>query len=153
MIDLVRIALPPDEQGILALCWQAHEERPERSLSRTKVIAMVKSCLGMGVVDNAGGIIGIVEVAGDVRAMCGLVISSAWCSEDKELYDFLVYVRPDCRHLRYLTPLLAFAQAQSDRLRIPLWMGWIGDERAEAKSKAYQRRFPKFGEFYRHMPT
>ena len=143
----VRIARPQDELGILDLCWLAHGERSERSLNKVKVQTMVRSCL-----TGQCGMIGIVEVASDVRAMVGLIVSSAWCSDDLELHDWLVFVRPDCRHLRYLTPLLAFAKQQSIRLNLPLWMGFIGDERAEAKARAYHRHLPKFGEFFRFDP-
>ena len=130
----------------MALCWQAHAERNERSGSDRKAREMIANCLA------GNGAIGLVEVQGDYRAMCGLVVSSIWCSEDKELFDWLVYVRPDCRQLRYLSPLLEFAKGQALAFGLPLNMGWIGDERSEAKSKAYQRKFPKYGEFYRFDP-
>lgn len=144
---IVRIACPQDEPGILELCWLAHEERPERSLSKPKAQSMVQSCL-----TGNSGVIGVVDVDSDIRAMVGLVISAAWCSEDLELYDWLVFVRPDCRHLRYLTPLLAFSKEQAIRLGIPLWMGFVGDDRVAAKGRAYHRHFPKFGEFFRFDP-
>ena len=145
---IVRIATPQDVQAILDLCWLAHEERNERSLSKTKAEAMVRNCL------NGGGVIGVIEVDGDIRAMVGLVISSVWCSEDRELYDWLVFVRPDCRRLRYLSPLLRFARKQAIRLRLPLWMGFIGGDRAEAKAAAYRRNFPgsEYGAFFRFTP-
>ncbi len=143
----VRLAGPHDEAGVLDLCWLAHAERPERSLSKPKVETMVRGCLAGG-----NGVIGVVEVESDVRAMVGLTVSTTWCSEDLELYDWLVFVRPDCRHLRYLTPLLLFAKHQAIRLGLPLWMGFIGDERAEAKARAYHRHLPRFGEFFRFDP-
>lgn len=142
----VRLASASDEAGILALCWQAHEERNERSLSRPKAEAMVHNCLA------GNGVIGVVDVEADIRAMIGLIISSAWCSDDLELYDWLVFVRPDCRHLRYLTPLLTFARQQAIRLKLPLWMGFIGYERSEAKARAYRRHFAAYGEFFRFDP-
>jgi hypothetical protein len=142
----VRLATENDVEGIIALCWLAQRERNERTPCERKAREMVANCL------NGNGAIGIIEVDGDYRAMCGLVKSSPWCSEDVELYDWLTYVRTDCRHLRYLTPLLKFARGQATEQGIVLWMGWIGDERSEAKSKAYQRRYPKYGEFYRFDP-
>ena len=142
----IRLATSDDVEGIMALCWQAHAERNERSGSDRKAREMIANCLA------GNGAIGLIEIAGDYRALCGLVISSPWCSEDRELYDWLVYVRPDCRHLRYLSPLLKFAKETSIRLGLPLWMGWIGDERSEAKSKAYTRHFSHYGAFYRFDP-
>ena len=143
----VRIAAPQDEPAILELCWLAHAERPERSLSKPKAQTMVRNCLA-----GQGGVIGVVDVESDIRAMVGLVVSAAWCSDDLELYDWLVFVRADCRHLRYLTPILTFAKEQAIRLGLPLWMGFIGDERVAAKGRAYHRHFGKFGETFRFDP-
>lgn len=144
--NIVRLAAPSDESAIMDLCFLAHREMPDRSLSVPKVQNMVRSSL------NGNGIIGVVDVGGDIRAMIGLVISSAWCSEDLELHDWLAFVRPDCRHLRYFTQLLLFAKGQSDRLNIPLWLGFVGDERVEAKARAYRRHVPKYGEFFKYTP-
>lgn len=143
----VRVAALGDEDKILSLCLQAHAEMPERSLSLPKVKGMVRQSL-----TTDQGMIGVVDVNGDIRAMIGLVISSPWCSEDLEIYDWLAFVRPDCRHLRYFTQLLLFAKSQSHRLGLPLWLGFIGDERVEAKARAYRRHVPKFGEFFRYLP-
>lgn len=120
---------------------------PERSLSIPKVEKMVHDSL------KSSGLVGVVDVDGDLRAMIGLVVSSAWCSEDPELYDWLAFVRPDCRHLRYFTQLLLFAKDRSNQLGFPLWLGFIGDERVEAKARAYRRHVPKYGEFFRYTPT
>lgn len=143
----VRIATLADAPKILDLCWLAHREMPDRTLSVPKVEAMVHATL------TDQGVIGVVDVDGDIRAMIGLVMSSAWCSEDLELHDWLAFVRPDCRHLRYFTQLLLFAKGQANRLNMPLWLGFIGDERVEAKARAYRRQVPKFGEFFRYLPT
>ncbi len=143
----VRMATPQDEAAVLELCWLAHEERQERSLSKPKAQAMVRKCL-----TTDEGLIGVIDAGPAIGAMVGLVISSAWCSDDLELYDWLMFVRADCRHLRYLTPLFVFSKEQAIRLGIPLWMGFVGDERVEAKARAYRRHLPRFGEFFRFDP-
>lgn len=144
---IVRLANLADEEKILSLCWLAHEEMPERSLSPVKVQSMVRQSL-----TSDQGLIGVVDVGGDVRAMIGLIVSSPWCSEDLEIYDWLAFVRPDCRHLRYFTQLLLWAKGQAHRLHLPIVLGFIGDERVEAKARAYRRHMPKFGEFFRYHP-
>lgn len=144
---VVRLATLADEDKILELCWKAHEEMPERTLSAPKVRNMVRSSL------TTNGLIGVVDAEGDIRAMVGLVVTSPWCSDDLELHDWLTFVRPDCRHLRYFSALLRFAKGEASRLGIPLWMGFIGDQRVEAKARAYRRHLPQFGEFFRYLPT
>lgn len=144
---VVRMATLADEAKILELCWKAHEEMPERTLSIPKVEGMVRSTL------TDRGVIGVVDHEGDIRAMIGLVVSAAWCSDDLELHDWLAFVRPDCRHLRYFSRLLMFAKDQANQMHMPLWLGFIGDERVEAKARAYRRHVPKFGEFFRYLPT
>lgn len=143
----VRLANISDEDKILALCWDAHKEMPDRRLSIPKVENMVRSSL------TNNGLIGVVDVGGDIRAMVGLIVTSPWCSDDLELHDWLTFVRPDCRHLRYFSALLRFAKGEASRLGLPLWMGFIGDQRVEAKARAYRRHLPQFGEFFRYLPT
>lgn len=147
-LTAVRLAEPEDAPAVLELCWAAHQERPDRSLSRPKVEAMVAGCL-----DATGGMIGVVDVDGDLRAMAGLIISSPWFSEDRELYDWLVFVRQDCRHLSYLSPLLRWMRRIAIKTQLPIVSGWIGDERAAAKAAAYRRHFAPYGEFYRYDPN
>lgn len=144
---IVRLATLADEEQILKLCCLAHAEMPERSLSLPKVQSMVRQSL-----TTDQGLIGIVKVDNDVRAMIGLIVSSPWCSEDLEIYDWLAFVRPDCRHLRYFTQLLLWAKGQAHRMQLPIVLGFIGDERVEAKARAYRRHMPKFGEFFRYHP-
>lgn len=143
----VRIATLADEEQILSLCWLAHKEMPDRTLSVPKVEIMVRDTL------TGKGVIGVVDVEGDVRAMIGLEFAAAWCSDDLELRDWLAFVRPDCRHMRYFTQLLLFAKEQANRFGLPLWMSFIGDESVEAKARAYRRQVPKFGEFFRYLPS
>ncbi len=143
----VRMATPQDEAAVLDLCWLAHEEMPAgRALCKPKVESMVRGVLG------GQGVIGVVDVDHDIRAMIGLVVSSSWYSNDHELHDWLAFVRPDCRSLRYFTPLLLFAKEQAKALGLPLWLGFVGDERVDAKGRAYHRHLPKFGEFFRFDP-
>lgn len=144
----VRIAEPQDESGVLDLCWAAHIEKPERSLSRRKVEAMVRGCLS-----RADGLVGIIEVGGDVRAMAGLIFSEPWYSEDKEISDWLVFVRQDCRHLCYLSPLLRFMRRCAIKTGLPIVSGFVGDERAAAKAAAYRRHFPAYGQLFRYDPN
>lgn len=147
MDNIVRPGTLADEAKILDLCWLAYKEMPPRSLSVPKVEAMVRNTL------TGQGVAGVVDVDGDIRGLIGLCISSAWYSDDLEMYDWLAFVRPDCRHLRYFSRLLVFAKEQADLRNMPLWLGFIGDERIEAKARAYRRHVPRFGELFRYTPT
>ena len=143
----VRLASLSDEDKILALCWDAHKEMPDRRLSIPKVQGMVRGCL------SGNGIIGVVDACGDIRGMVGLIATTPWFSEDNELHDWLTFVRADCRHLRYFSALLRFAKGEAERVGLPLHVGHVGDDRMEAKARAYRRHFPKYGEFFRYTPT
>ena len=144
---VVRNARITDLDDVLALCRLAYDELPcGRSLNAEKVRAMVLASL------DQDGLLGVVACDGRIIGMTGLVISSAWYSDDPELHDWLTFVHPGARQSDCFNALIMFAKQRANQLGIPLWLGFVGRDRASAKQRVYQRHADAFGSFYRYSP-
>ena len=119
----VRVAQPEDEDGLIALAWTMHREVGTFSPNENKARAMFRQgWIG----DNV--ITGVIGPVGAPVACIGLMLSDTWCTTDKVLGDFVVFVHPDHRRSGHAKALLRFACHVADRLDVPLTIGVFGDK-------------------------
>lgn len=158
MTDLlasVRIATPADEDGIMGLCQMLHEENGlfEMDVERVKRTIRAALCPGTNP-DQSLGIIGVIGPIGALQGMIVLKLGSFWYAreDDVHLEEYFAFVHPDHRRSTNAKALVAFAKATSDRLRIPLLIGIISNQRTEAKVRLYERWLPRAGAFFFYKP-
>ena len=147
-IENVRIAVPEDEDQLMALCRLNHAENGDHPLNEDKVRAMLRR----GLFRN-GGIIGVVGAPGDLKAMIILIIDEIWYSSDFQMLELVNYVHPDHRRSTYAKDMIEFAKLSSDGTGIDLTIGVLSSVRMEAKCRLYARQLPKAGEFFIHHPS
>ncbi len=144
----VRVGTPSDFNPMVQFLIEMHFENGMAPLSMEKMVPTLQCLLAqhngiVGVIDGEGG-----EIAGAV----GLLIAGWWYSEEKHLEDLFTFVRAPYRHMRMARPLLDFAKYASTRLSLPLLMGVLTEERAEAKVRLYQRQLPMVGALFLYRP-
>jgi GNAT superfamily N-acetyltransferase len=134
-VPRVRLAKPEDEEEIMAICRQLHEENGIFPMSETKVRAKVHECLY-----QRGGIMGVVGEPGEIEAVICLTLGQAWYSDAWSLEEHFAFVLPNHRGSEDAKELVIFAKACARELGLPLMIGILSNERTAAKVRLYQRQ-------------
>jgi hypothetical protein len=91
---------------------------------------------------------GIMGIIGGDKLEAGILlrVDSMWYSDEKTLIERSIFVRPEYRKsgahkVSRVGLLLDFAKKAREELNLPLIIGILSTERAEAKTRLYQRHF------------
>lgn len=128
----VRRGTPEDLPALLVLGELMHREVHFGAYSAPKVQAMIEEVLLRGVV------LCTEDASGALAGTCGLIPEQAWWSEDWQLSDRWLFVRPECRREGHAGVLLRAALNTARLLKLPLLMAHIGS-RAQGKARLLQR--------------
>lgn len=139
----VRLAVPADRPGIVALTTQLHGENGLFRRSESKVQAMMDAYY-----DKTGAIIGVIGAAGEPVAAIYLRICQVIYSDDFGLAEEFNFVSPDHRRSNYAAQLIAYAQDISDGMKLPMVLGILSNTRTEAKMRLYSRHLEQAGGFF-----
>lgn len=154
--SIVRIATPNDYQEIWRLFLQSHRENGLFELAPEKVEWFLVRVLRPDLIPPGDtgprGIIGVIGQKGALEAICFILISTQWYSNEKFLSDSLVYVDPEYRHSDHSKSLVGWMKQQSQLVGMRLMGGVISTDRTEGKCRLYRRLMPKVGEYYSWDP-
>lgn len=132
----VRLAVPADEESLMALCAQLHAENAAFTKNDDKVRYMIhRSFMKDGVS------IGVIGPIGAVEGAIVIMISSYWYSDMRHLEELFNYVHPDHRKSEHARSLLKFARTCSDTLGLPLNIGVMSGKRTASKINLYRKIF------------
>lgn len=134
----VRLARPEDFSSIMKLCRLLYEENGAVGVKWPIVEATI-----MKGVNQDNSTLGVIGDIGNVEAMMYLRFATMWYSEELVLEELYNFVGPDFRRSKRAKTLLHFARDASDRLKIPLLIGIISNERTAGKVRLYERVFGK----------
>lgn len=135
----VRRALVEDEEGVMELCRNLHQENGLFDMDEPLVRSMLHRAF-----DRRDGILGVIgPPGGPLEASIYLLISRFWYSYRKHLEELWTFVHPDHRRTPHAKSLINFAKTCSDELQIPLNIGILSNERTEAKVRLYERQIGK----------
>lgn len=150
MVDAsVRIAGPDDEEPIFQMCVALHTENGQHPLNLDKARQVIRKGT-----EARGAIIGVIGPTSDIRGVVYLLLDPIYYSDDYQLLELFLYVRPDRRMagLRYARALIEFAKSCADRMQMDLTIGVISNIRLKAKARLYGQLLPKGGEFFIYSP-
>ena len=140
----VRIVGREDEEEVMTLCRDLHEENGIFALDEDKVRGMLRRAF-----DREGGILGAIGPSGNIQGLIYMLVSTFWYSDDPHLEELFMYVVPEFRKSRNAIELMHFAKWCSQQSGFPLLIGVISNERTEGKVRLYQRQFDKpLGNFF-----
>ena len=140
----VRIVGQEDEEEVMGLCRDLHDENGIFTLDENKVRAMLRRAF-----TRDGGILGAIGPSGSIEGLIYMLVSTFWYSEQPHLEELFMYVAPQFRKTRNAIELMHFAKWCSEQSGFPLIIGVISNERTEGKVRLYQRQFDKpLGNFF-----
>lgn len=142
--DTVRVAVPEDEEALLALLMDDLKVNAEHMavISDERVLFHIQSGTR-----RRGGIVGVIGPVGAPVACVILVPFQPWWSNSWWLQEVVNYVHPDHRRSSYVDALLDFVKWSSDDMtkgfgyRVPVLCGVLGAWRVRAKMALYARKF------------
>ena len=130
----VRLAVPSDEEAIMAMCRRLHEENGLFTLNDEKV----RDCIRRSY-DRKGGIVGVVDVDGVIEASMCLMVSDFYYTDDWHLAELWNYVEEPYRRSYNARALLDFAKGCSERMKVPLFTGIITNKQMAGKVRMYRQ--------------
>jgi hypothetical protein len=139
MVDEVRIGVPEDVDGMMALAFAACEENGLTNPNPIKLLGEIWAGL-----TRDRGVVGIIGDQGEkFEAAILLRIEPLWYSDEPSLIERAIFVHPDHRSAKAgrARILCEFAKKVSDSLNKPLVIGVLSSERVAAKVKLYERQF------------
>jgi GNAT superfamily N-acetyltransferase len=134
-VPLVRVAVPEDWQQIIQMCEELHAENGAASVDWPTVEAIIAKGI-----NKDGAMIGVIGPVNAIKGITYLKFSKLWYSEDIFLEELFLYVRPEHRRSDNAKLLLKFARESAKRLKVPLLIGVISNERTKAKLGLYARQ-------------
>lgn len=135
-VPRVRLAMPSDEDEIMRICHDLHQENGLFSFDDAKVRDKIQKCLY-----QRGGIMGVIGDPGKIEAAICMTLGQAWYTTDWCLEEFFAFTLPTHRRSTNTNELIIFAKACAEQLDLPLMIGILSNERTEAKVRLYQRKF------------
>lgn len=131
----VRVAMPDEEEDIMQICRELHEENGLFEIDESMVRNMLRRAFA-----RQGGIIGVIGKPGAIEAVLFMIVSNFWYSTQPHLEELFSYCRPQYRRSGHAKSLVAFAKRCSDELHMPLVIGIVSNIRTEAKVRLYRRQ-------------
>lgn len=143
----VRIAGPEDVDAVMDIALTCCAENGLMNANPMKLLQEVWAGL-----NREGAIIGVIGEGHDfVEAAILLRVESLWYSDEKNLNERAIIVRPEFRNAKggRAKLLCEFAKQVAGGLNIPLLIGILSNERTEGKVRLYQRQFgPSAGAYW-----
>lgn len=133
-LPAVRIALPSDEEEVMAMCRRLHAENGLFSLNEDKVRSYIRKCY-----DQTGTIVGVIGEPGHIEASTCLLISDFYYTDDWHIAELWNFVDADYRRSRNAEALIAFGKSCSDKMRVPFFTGIITNKQMAGKVRLYRR--------------
>lgn len=144
----VRVGTPDDLHAVMDLAVMGAEENGFLKPSSSKLLFDIWPAL-----HNDGGIMGLVGQGERLVGAVLLKIITPWYTDAKALEERAIYVHPDYRaggqHKMtgkgsgVAVRLMEFSKAVSDKMKMPLLIGVLSNDRTEAKVRLYERVFGK----------
>lgn len=134
VLPKVRLAVPDDEEPILAMCRRLHAENGLFSLNEEKVRDLVRRYY-----ERKGTTIGVVGPVGAPEGVICLMFSEQYYTNDWHLAEVWNFVDEPFRQSRNAEALVAFAKRCADEVKLPLIIGIITRSRTAAKVGLYRR--------------
>lgn len=155
--SIVRAATLDDRAEIWRLLMLGFRENGMFSLSPQKVEAFIFRALHPEQIHPADtgprAKIAVVGSPGRLEALCFVLLSAFWYSDEIHLEELIVYVDPECRKSNHAKELIAWMKKTADQLDVKLLTGIISTERTEGKIRFYDRYLPRVGAFYLYPIT
>lgn len=144
----IRLGKPGDEDEIMMLCRELHDENGMFPLSEPRVRALLQKAFR-----EEGGIIGLIGEPGHVEAIMLLMISNAYYTDQWHIEELFSYVRPAHRKSTHAKRLVEWGKACANECRLPALIGILSNERTEAKVRLYRRQLGNpAGAFFLYVP-
>lgn len=143
MTEAVRLAVPADEDKIVAMIKLLHDENGLFPLSERRVRDYMQRFF-----QKQGALIGVVGPEGDPVGSIYLEIGQPYYSECWYLNEAWNFVHPDHRRSDYAKQLLGWAKKMSTDMHLPLMIGIVSNHRTEAKVRLYEKQLEKAGAFF-----
>jgi len=143
MFENVRLAVPADEDKIVAMISLLHEENGLFPLSEKRVREYMQRFFR-----KEGALIGVVGDEGDPVGSIYLGIEQPYYSEAWYLNEAWNFVHPDHRRSDYAKKLLMWAKEMSTTMHLPLMIGIVSNHRTEAKIRLYEKQLEKAGAYF-----
>ena len=101
----------------------------------------VRAVLRRGI-NRDQGVIGVIRGKDYIEASIGLFVGTWWYTdpEHTHLEDFWCFVHPEHRRSHHAKDLLAFAKWASHKLKYPLLVGVLSNERTAQNVRLYARQ-------------
>ena len=131
----VRLATEADVPQLLELGRMLHRENAMMPLSEDRILEMVWK----GVKRDAS-ILGVIGEPGAIEGGIFLTVGRFWYTNEFHLEELFSYVRPECRRSENAKALIEFAKSSAVRLKKPLLIGIISNDRTQAKVRMYKRQ-------------
>jgi hypothetical protein len=131
----VRIIGRNEEENVMQLCRQLHEENGLFTMDDNKVRGMLSQAF-----DRKGGILAGVGAPGKLEGLLYLLLSSFWYTNDNHWEELFLYVVPEHRKSRNAVELLRFAKWCTDQTDYPLFIGVLSNASTERKELLYKRQ-------------
>lgn len=136
----VRTGTPADVHAVMDLALAACEDNGLTNPNPVKLLSEIWAALNL-----QNGIMGLI---GDSKLEAGVLlrVDSMWYSDDKTLIERAIFVRPEHRKsgehkVSRVRMLIDFAKKAQEELSIPLVIGILSTQRADAKVRLYERHF------------
>ena len=125
-----------EEEDLMKICKQLHEENGMYNISDSKVRYMLHRAFR-----KEGGILGVIGEPKKIEAMIYMLVVTPWYSEDSHLEELFAFVRPEYRKTKNALELMNFAKWCAEESHLPLLIGVISNIRTKGKIRLYQRQF------------
>jgi GNAT superfamily N-acetyltransferase len=138
---VVRVGVPEDVHAMMALAMAACDDNGLTDADPSKILQEIWSALNrhFGIVGSIG------EPNKPIEAAILLRTDQMWYSSELHLVERAVFVHPDYRAAKggRAARLCEFAKKAASSLGMPLVIGVISSNRADAKVRLYERQFGK----------
>ena len=140
--SVVRLAHPADEDALITLGKELHQDNGIFPISEEKIEAVIRRAIYPQVQEPSDlpVIIGVVGEPGHIEASIGMMINQHWYTDAWHVDELWNFVRPDYRRSAHAKALLDFAKEVQAKMAIPLLIGILSCERTQAKVKLYSRK-------------
>jgi GNAT superfamily N-acetyltransferase len=134
-IPRVRLGVEADIPQLLELGRMLHEENGMMPLSEEAILEAAWCA-----VRKNHAMVGVLGPVGAIEGMIYLTMGKFWYTDKYHLEELYAYVRPECRRSDNAKALVEFAKTSALRLKVPLLIGVISNDRTQAKIRMYKRQ-------------
>ena len=131
----VRLAVPGDEEDIVAMCRRLHAENGLFTLNEFKVRDCIRRCY-----NRHGSIVGVVGVPGELQGSICMELTTFYYTDDMHIAELWNYVdAPYRRGSRNAEALIRYGLDWQTKLGLPFFTGIVTDKQMLAKVRLYRK--------------